>query len=365
MDIKFGKFVSPYLIDFTDGISINNKNIAREEAEKILEKISIEVDNYVKETKKPVKWFEIITTLVFIYFAENNCDFVVLETGLGGTYDCTNICNSIISVITKIGYDHMDLLGNTLESIAGHKAGIIKKNSETVIFEQKDIMPIIEKKCKEQNTILHIIKPEDIIDYNFDENLQHFSYKNYKNIAINLKGKSQTENAAETLECMKILKQKGFNINEREVKKAMCKIVHKARLEQIWTNPSIIFDGGHNENAIKNLKQNILQHYPNDKKVYIISILKTKDYKTDIKNLITKEDAIYFFTNGNDKKRYVSSTKMAKEASEYSQYSQIFTMEFKEAINLTKKIYSDRKIFIVGSFYVYKNAIEILGEKND
>jgi len=169
------------------------------------------------ETK--VKEFEVITTIALIYFAENNCDFVVLETGLGGRDDCTNIVDGEISVITDIGLDHMDILGGTIEEITKVKAGIIKEDKDTVIYVQEGVTEIIEEVCKGKNNTLHLIDKGDIINYSYDNEFQKIDYKGYKDILINLKGKCQVYNASLCLECMSILKEKGYKIADEKIKK--------------------------------------------------------------------------------------------------------------------------------------------------
>lgn len=216
---RVGKFISPQLIRFNETTSVNHKDISDEEVQEILTQLSEKIDIYNKAHETPVKWFEVITSLALIYFAKQKCDIVVLETGLGGTTDCTNIVFSIISVIANIGYDHMDVLGNTLEEITMHKAGIIKPNSNTVMLYQDAITPIIEKVCEEKNTSLHIVNKEDVSNYSFDLEYQKFDYKNFKDICINLKGEKQIYNASICLECVNILNSLGYNINETAVKK--------------------------------------------------------------------------------------------------------------------------------------------------
>ena len=363
-EYKVGKFISPHLIRFNDGIYINNKEITDEEVEEILIPLSKEITNYNKTHKVPVKWFEAITSLSLIYFAKNNCDIAILETGLGGTTDCTNIVDSMVSIIGNIGYDHVDILGNTIEKIATHKAGIIKENSDTVFVKQEEcVNSIIENTCKEKKATLHLVNSDEIQNYSYNLDLQKFDYKEYKDVEINLKGKAQINNAAEVLECIDILKNKGYKISKEAIYNGLKSVVHKARLETLSQNPVIIFDGGHNENAIKNLRQNVEQYFSQCKKVYIISLLKTKDYKTIIKNICKEKDSIFIFTSGNDKKRYVSKEKLYKEAKKYLNDINMYKYELKDAINICKKAYSDRVILIVGSFYVYKTVCEVL--KND
>jgi len=357
---KVGKFISPHLITFNDGISINNIQISDKEVEEILLPLSKVIEEYNNNHEIPVKWFEVITSLVFIYFYKKQCDFVVLETGLGGALDCTNIVEPIVSVITKIGYDHMDILGNTLKEIASKKAGIIKENSNTVFVKQDEILDVIKGKCQEKNNELHLINPEEIQNYTYNEDLQKFDYKNYKNIEINLKGQVQTQNAAECLEVINILKEKGFDIPESAIREGLRTVIHRARMERINQNPAIIFDGGHNESAIQNLKNNIKQYYSNQKRVYIISILQTKDHSTIVKELADDKEAIFYFTNGIEEKPYVTAKVLAEEAKKYIEGDRIVISSIEEAVNTAIQKYKDRAIFIVGSFYVYKKVMEIV-----
>lgn len=355
---KVGKFISPHLKTFNDGICINNIQITDEEVEEILIPLSKIVEEYNNEHKIPVKWFEVITSLVFIYFYKKQCDIAIIETGLGGTLDCTNIVEPIVSVITKIGYDHIDILGNTIQEIADQKAGIIKPNSETVCINQADVIDVIKEKCRKTKNKLNIVNSEDITNYTYNQELQKFNYKDYKNIEINLKGQVQTQNAAQCLEVINILKKNGYKISEESIKKGLKTVIHKARMEEINKNPEIIFDGGHNESAIQNLKQNIKQYYNNKKRVYIVSILQTKDHSTIVKELSDDKEAVFYFTSGVKEKPYVPAEELAEEAKKYLNQNQIIIKEIDEAIKEVEEKYQDRVVFIVGSFYVYKKVTE-------
>ena len=357
--IKFGKYISPHLVRYNERICINNKEITDEEMWKILKEIDIKIEKYNKMHEANVTQFEVITTLALIYYARNNCDFVVLETGLGGTYDCTNIVDADISVITSIGYDHMDILGHTIEEIADNKAGIIKKNKDTVMCYQEKVNSVFESKCKEENNTLHLIKEADMNNYQFDGEFQSIDYKEYKNIKINLKGKAQIYNAVEALECVNILKQKGYEIKEEAIRDGLSTVIHKARFEILGDNPKIIYDGGHNEGAIKNLINTIKMYYPENRKIYILSILKTKDYKTVIKLLSQDKDGIFIFTTGNNPERYVAKEELFDEAKKYLSKN-VFMEELENAIELAKKKYKDDVIMIIGSFYIYSDVLRYL-----
>lgn len=216
---------------------------------------------------------------------------------MGGIDDCTNIAEGLISIITSIGLDHMDILGKTIEEIAEKKAGIIKPNNDTIMCYQGKVTKIIEATCKEKKNTLHVINPKDITNYYFNGENQEIDYKNYKNIEINLKGKCQIYNTAEVLECINILKEQGYDIKEDAIRQGLKTTIHKARFEIIKDNPKIIFDGGHNEDAINNLKETLEMYYPNEQKVYILSSLKTKDYKTVVKILTRDKNRNIFLYN--------------------------------------------------------------------
>lgn len=357
---KVGKYISPHLIKYNERISVNGQDITDKEMEEIIEKLKDKIEKYNKTNKEKVTLFELLTTMALYYFKEKDCDFVVLETGLGGLYDCTNIVYPIVSIITSIGYDHMAILGKTLEEIAVQKAGIIKEKSNTVIIEQEQsIQNIIQETCLNKNNILKVVKKADIQNKKYEEEFSIFDYKENKNIKLNLKGDKQFENASLCLETINILKQKGYQISEKKVKEGLSTVIHKARFETINKNPKIIYDGGHNEEAILNFINTVNTYYKKKEKIYIISILKTKDYKTVLKHLLKDENSTFIFTSGNDEKRYVSSEELYETAKKIAKNDWLYKMNLQEAI-LYAKTQREKVSFIVGSFYIYGDVIKIL-----
>lgn len=358
---KVGKYISPHLIKYNERISVNGQDITDKEMEDIIEKLKDKIEKYNKLSGTKVTLFELLTTMALYYFKEKKCDFVVLETGLGGLYDCTNIVWTLVSIITSIGYDHMAILGNTLEEIAIQKAGIIKENSNTVIVEQKTaIQNIIEETCLNKNNTLNAVKKADIQNKSYEGEFLTFNYKENKNIKLNLKGEKQFENASLCLETINILKQKGFKISEKAVREGLQAVVHKARFETINKKPEIIYDGGHNEEAILNFINTVNTYYKEKEKIYIISILKSKDYKTVLKYLLKDENSTFIFTNGNDEERYVSSKELYETAKRITKNEQLYQKKLKEAI-LYAKSQKNKVSFVVGSFYIYGDVKKILG----
>ena len=173
---KVGKFISPHLIRCNERISINRIEITDDEIAKIIEELQPKIEQYNKTKNIPVTFFELETIMALLYFYREKVDFVILETGLGGLYDCTNIISKpLVSIISSIGYDHMHILGNTLEEIAYQKAGIVKKNSNTVVIEQEEnVNEIFKKVCKEKNNELHLISKTKIKNYRIDKTYQYF-----------------------------------------------------------------------------------------------------------------------------------------------------------------------------------------------
>lgn len=306
-EYKVGKFISPHLFESNESISINNANITDKEFEKYIDIFQEISENYFTETGRKLTRFEILTSLAILYFYEHNCDIVVFEVGLGGMYDCTNIVNSLASVFGTIGLDHTAILGNTLEEIAHEKAGIIKENSNTIIFEQP-ALSIIEQVCNNKKSNLQIIKNSDIKNYHFDESYQYFNFEDYNNITINLKGKKQIENAAVCIKCCQVLEKNGFKISKEIIFDALKTIYHPARFEIIKNNPLIIFDGAHNANALTNFCETVQNLYKDKTKCFLVSIITTKNYKENLDILLNSfENCHFIFTNGGNEEKFFDS----------------------------------------------------------
>ena len=364
---KVGKFLSPHLVKYNERISINGVEISDEEMANIIEELQPLIEEYNKIEEIDVTLFELETTMALLYFYRNNVDFVVLETGLGGLYDCTNIISKpLVSIITSIGYDHLNILGKTLPEIAVQKAGIIKDDSQTVIFEQeKDVNDVFIRTCSSKNNKLHIISNNDISNYRFDENFQYFNYKDMKDIKINLKGRAQIKNASICIEAIKIIRNYGYKITDTSILEGLSTVIHKGRLEKLNSNPEIIFDGAHNEPAIINLLDTIKMYYSNRKRVYIVSILNRKDYKKMLELLSKDREAIFIMTSGNDVERYTTKEELYNCMSENIEKNRIYKYELDEAIANIMRKKDDTVYFVIGSFYVYGDVVNLIKKNKD
>ena len=360
---KVGKFLSPHLIKYNERISINNIPISDEELSELIEELQPLVAKYNMEHNVNITLFELETTMAFVYFYRKNVDFVVLETGLGGIYDCTNIITKpLVSIITSIGYDHMHLLGNTLPEIAYQKAGIIKENSNTVFFMQEpEVNRVFEEKCKKEKNNFYLITPNQIKNYHYDDNYQYFDFEDYKNIEVLLKGKKQINNTTLCIKTAEILNKLGFLISREAIYEGIKTVVHKARMETLLDSPKIIYDGAHNTSAMENFLNSIGMYYKNYKRTYIVSILTSKDHEKMIEILSKDKEARFIFTSGNDETRYNSKSTLLDCFKKF-RTNEACAMELEEAI---KMIFSEKQsekeaTFIIGSFYVYGDILQFI-----
>lgn len=358
---KVGKFISPCLVKYNEKISINGNDILDDELSDFIKEIDPLVKEYNQKTNTSITAFEFETIMALLYFYRNEVDFVVLETGLGGLYDCTNIITKpMVSIISSVGLDHMNILGNTIQDIVVQKAGIIKENSETVFMKQdEEVQKILENECIGKNNIYHAISRSDIKNYRFDETYQYFDYKDNKNIIINLKGEKQIENASICLEAIQIIRKNGYEISEQSVRDGLKTVIHKARMEVLKNDPLIIFDGAHNEPAIKNLQNSVKMYYNNKKRTYVISVLKRKDYEKVIELMLEDKEAEFILTSGVETEEYASAEELYKISLKYKTNQNIVKKELKEALEYCKEN-KERINFIIGSFYIYEFICENL-----
>lgn len=315
---KTGVFTSPYIQRFTERIKIDNNEIEPKELTKIIDFVKSKIQLMIDEGYEHPTEFEIITAVAFEYFYRNNCDIVVLEVGLGGRYDSTNIIEAPeVCVITTISLDHTDRLGNTIAEIAYQKAGIIKPNSNTVIYPQKqEAEEVFEEVCKSQNAIMHKTNLDTLklIEYSLEGQL--FNYKNYKNLNIRLLGDHQMFNAALAIDVCEILINKGFNIDYTNIKEGLLKTTWPGRLEIINNNPLILIDGAHNFEGGQALNAALDKYFADKNKIFIVGFLRDKDYQKTMDMLAKKAKLIITVTPNNE--RALQSSELADVLKQYS-----------------------------------------------
>ena len=330
----------------------------------ILENISLDYlqdkTNYLTQIKLQGKpsGFEVQVAISLLYFKEKKCDIVIIETGMGGILDATNVFDSTLcDVITPISMDHMNMLGNTLQEIAINKYGIITNNGNVVTTIDnyniyKDGKPLIQEVCNEKNANLYIVdKIFDLnnnkVEFNIDNNI--FEYKN-KQYMIRQNGKYQIENAILENEVINVLQNIGYNIDEEKVKEGLIIMHIKGRFDVISRQPYIIADGAHNEAGMKLLLES-LDIYFNDRKViFVTSIFRDKEYKKMLEMMQNKSKMVIGFETDNSR-----SLKCDEMGNIYK------TRSLDEALKKAKDKCEDNDIIVcAGSLSFMRNLYEVI-----
>ena len=284
---RTGCFFSPAITEERERFTINNRMISKADFCRYLEMVKVAADCMVIDGLAPPTAFEIDTALSFLYFAEKECAIVVLETGMGGTFDATNIIKTpLISVITPISMDHAEYLGRTDAIIARHKAGIIKKGASVVCGVQSDeVYDVIAEKCRECRCSLHISPLEKLgrihpkkPDYKNGTFRQLFTYGERGELAIIMAGEHQVSNAVLALDALSILAKRGFPVQDKDVSKGLLKAIWPGRFQMIAGKPPFIIDGAHNVAAAAKLADTLKIYFTNKRIIYIMGILGDKDY---------------------------------------------------------------------------------------
>lgn len=352
---KTGLYTSPHLIDFSERIRVNGKPIDQQF-----------VVDFVREHKhffEPLhpSFFELTTAMAFLYFAEQQVDVAVIEVGLGGRLDCTNIITPDLSVITNISFDHIQFLGNTLADIAREKAGIIKHNIPVVIGETtEETLPVFQNKANSENADIRFAEKENhILNAERDTSTGGYIYQTdrYKDLKGELGGLCQTKNTNTILTAIEVLLEKGYKISENDIRKGfgnVCELTGlMGRWQKIESNPTIICDTGHNIGGIKYIAEQLSEmEYTN---LHIImGMVNDKDIN-GVLELLPK-NAIYYFTQ--------ASVKRALPAEEVKRLANIHGLSGKSYPSVEtaleeakKKAEKNDLIFIGGSSFIVADLL--------
>ena len=349
---KTGLFISPYITDFRERIQINNEPVSEETLTAAVEK-TLPLVNQLRGEGIIITEFEYVNALEFYIHAEAKCDVVVLEVGMGGLLDCTNvILPPLCSVITAIGLDHTAILGDTVEAIAEQKCGILKKGSIAVTSKQDArAMGVIESTAEKLG--IPILKSEDIEVEVKEISLKgsRFVYNN-REITLPLAGDHQIENAKTALAAVEAVRKEGLlTISDSSIVEGMKNAVNPARLELLSENPVVLLDGAHNPNGIEALKAAIDRFLPDTPIICVMGMLADKDIDSSIALL----DGLFerVFTVPIDNPRALSADDLAKKFENHAKAVQPFESRedaFDAAYALAKG--TDSAVLICGSLYL-------------
>jgi len=293
---QVGTYVSPYVISFNERIQYNDHYIADEDVLRIGNQIISKYDEIERRGIVHPTFFEFITLMAFIYFSEcKDLDIVILEVGLGGLLDSTNVVTPLVSVITNVAFDHMKVLGNTIEEIAMNKLGIVKPNIPLVTLENEKINKQLKAKCKETNSKLIVVKKKNIQNIQISKTETVFDYKEYKGLKTNKLGYYQTENASVALETLDYLRSCcGFKISNEDIYQGFQNVYWPGRLQVLSQAPYIIIDGAHNIDGITRLAEFLTTIKENKRMTIIFAVSKDKAKDEMISILDHLADEIIF-----------------------------------------------------------------------
>ncbi|GBG93965.1 folylpolyglutamate synthase [Ligilactobacillus salitolerans] len=287
---QVGTFTSPFIVKFNERISVNGQMISDDEiTELVVELVPLiaQVDREFADFGGGPTEFEVVTAMMLLYFSRHTPDFVLVEVGIGGLNDSTNIITPLLSVITSVGLDHMQLLGNTIEEIAAHKAGIIKDKIPVVCGHLPDgALNVIRQKSQENGADLYLLGQEFFTKPKLSRNFwgevfdYRFKTKTIKDVKVSLVGAYQRDNAAVALTSFAVLMQKiKRTVNLGQTAKVLEKTVWPARFEKINSEPLIVIDGAHNPAAIQQLAQTLREKFSQAHVYLILAILQDKQYE--------------------------------------------------------------------------------------
>ena len=272
---KTGLYTSPYLYRFNERMQIGGKEIEDD----VLAELVTRVKPIAEAMEDHPTVFELMTVTALLWYKEAGCDIVVLEVGLGGRLDATNVIAAPeCAVIMNIGLDHTEILGDTLEQIAFEKAGILKPGTEAVLFQQSEsVTEVVQKRCDELGITLHI--PDfTAIKVEFDSLYgQTFTYKG-ESYALPLLGAHQLKNAATVLEVVEVLRGRGWKLEQSDVEHGLYAVHWPGRFELLSEEPLFVVDGGHNPQCALTVRDNLLRYFPDKRRILLLGVLRDKDY---------------------------------------------------------------------------------------
>ncbi len=347
---KVGLFTSPYIVEFNERMRINGENISNEELCELVEYIKPIAD---KMTDKPTE-FELITALAFLYFARHDCDVVVLECGLGGRLDATNIIKTpILSVITGIALDHTSILGDTVEKIAAEKAGIIKKDTP-VLWCGKDnsAKQVISDRAKEIGAPILKVDRSTLKINEMTLSGTSFDYGERQGMTLSLLGTYQPENATNVLTAIDTLNSLGFRIDDKAIYEGLRAVRWQARFEVINKDPLVIADGGHNPEGIDSAVRSIEKYFGDEKVGIVTGVMADKDYNYMADRIASVAEKVFTLTPDNP--RALDAESYAKVFSSLGVDSTACASvdnAVKNALDWAKK--NNKPIISLGSLYMY------------
>ena len=315
---KTGRYISPAVTSYLEQMAINGNNITEDEFAYLVEKVQRAAARMEAKGWNHPTVFEIETAAAFLYFKENLCDIVFLETGLGGIEDATNVLkDKVAAVFASISMDHMGILGDSIKEIADKKAGIITYNTAVVTSVQKeDAFKVLKDMACKKNADFYVAD-QNAVDIIYEDCFgQEINYDGINNIFIPLPGRHQIQNAVTAIKLAKVLKTKGYNITDDNIIKGIADTKWPGRFTCVNKEPLFFVDGAHNEDAVLRLKDNVLKFFKDKRLIFIMGVFKDKEYDK-ICNIMGPLADTIFTINLPKEERTLDSNLLKEELNKY------------------------------------------------
>ncbi|MEL7607025.1 bifunctional folylpolyglutamate synthase/dihydrofolate synthase [Sedimentibacter saalensis] len=354
---KTGLFISPFLEEFTERIQVNKHHIDKESLAKITSLVKEKIAVMLEEGYNHPTEFEVVTAIGFKYFQEQNIDFLVLEVGMGGRFDATNVVkDTLVSVITSISFDHMEYLGDTLEKIAFEKAGIIKENSSVIIYPQaENVVKTISDVAEGKNSNVYVVNIKDIEKTRGNLTGQWFNYLkkdvfSLSETKMNFLGEHQLYNVLTALRALEIVKTSGYNVTEESIKEGLFTCRFAGRFEILRENPVIVLDGGHNINGIEYFSKAVKENFKENKITLFFGMLKDKNPEDVLPFIIPLCKKVYTLTPNNP--RAMKSEDLASLIREHYEVEVAPLNSYEDTLPILNAAKKEDCIAFVGSLYM-------------
>lgn len=315
---QVGRYVSPTIFGYRERIQVNGVSISREDLTRLTEKVERVGAQMLSEGLRHPTMFEAETAVAFLYFLEQGCEIVVLEAGMGGRTDATNVIqNTLVAVLASISMDHMGFLGDTLFEIAENKAEIIKPGCMVVSVKQmEEAERAVMERSKKVGCSVVVADADAAVHRKRGLFQQTFDYKEQESVEIALSGEYQFINAVAALEVVEALRKKGYQIPEEAVRSGLKETVWKGRFTVVAREPYVIVDGAHNRDAAKRLRETIEQYLSDKRLIYIMGVLADKEYERVIEETVSFASEIVTVMTP-DNERALPAEKLAEAVAKY------------------------------------------------
>ena len=363
---RVGRYVSPTITDYRERFQIGKRMITQKDLCEYVERLKAVCEELVAEGHPHPTPFEVETALGFLYFAEKKCDYVVLEVGMGGATDATNVIPAPVACVwASISMDHMGFLGKDLTSIAGVKAGIAKEGSLLISCKQeREVEVVLQKKAEQVGGSLVVADASKATGIKYGLTTQQFSYKGLPKLKIHLAGIHQISNAVTAVEVMLQLRKMGVDISDKAIYKGLEDTIWQARLEVLGKQPLFVIDGAHNEDAARKLVSSIETYFSGKRMIYIMGVLKDKEYEKILSMTAKYAEHILTITPP-ENPRALGAYELALAAREYhNQVTNLSSLE--EAVEVSHLLADKDTVILCFGSLSYLGAIKkIYADRTD